>query len=194
MPQPGYYIGMTEEELIEGCKNNKRQYQEALYRKYSRKIYGICLRYANSDMEAEDTMQEIFIKLFTKIDKYKPGGSFEAWIKRVSINYAIEVYRKSKRLVFIESYEGTHETSFDSSSIQKLSAEEITGLINQLPEGYRMVFNLFAVEGYTHKDIAELMGISEGTSKSQFSRAKGHLVKMLADQLDIRKEDSNARA
>jgi len=145
-------------------------------------------------MEAEDTMQEIFIKLFTKIDKYKPGGSFEAWIKRVSINYAIEVYRKSKRLVFIESYEGTHETSFDSSSIQKLSAEEITGLINQLPEGYRMVFNLFAVEGYTHKDIAELMGISEGTSKSQFSRAKGHLVKMLADQLDIRKEDSNARA
>lgn len=194
MPRPGYYIGMTEEELINGCKENKRLYQEALYRKYSRKIYGICLRYANSDMEAEDTMQEIFIKLFTKIGQYKPGGSFEAWIKRVSINYSIEVYRRNKRLVFVESYAGIYESGYDSTSIQKLSAEEITGLINQLPEGYRMVFNLFAVEGYTHKDIAELMGISEGTSKSQFSRAKAHLVKMLADQLDIRKEDSNARA
>lgn len=188
-----YYIGMTEEELIKGCKNDNRLHQEALYRKYSRKIFGICLRYAKSDMEAEDSMQEIFIKLFTRIHQYKPTGSFEAWVKRVSINHAIEVYRKNKRLVFIESYEGSYEESFDPSVLQSLSASEITLLINQLPEGYRIVFNLFAIEGYTHKDIAKLMGISEGTSKSQFSRAKGHLVKKLAQQLNIRREDSHAK-
>lgn len=185
---------MTEEELIRGCKENNRRHQEALYRKYSRKVYGICLRYANSEMEAEDTMQEIFIKLFTRINQYREGGSFEAWVKRVSINHSIEVYRKNKRLVFIDSYEGTHEDAYDPGTLEKMGAEEITGLINQLPEGYRMVFNLYAIEGYTHKDIGELMGISEGTSKSQFSRAKSHLVKMLAQQLNIKKEDSNAGA
>ncbi len=169
-------------------------HQEALYRKYSRKVYGICLRYANSEMEAEDIMQEIFIKIFTRIDQYKPSGSFEAWLKRVSINYSIEVYRRNKRLVFIDSYEGTYEDSYETTTLQELSAAEITKLINQLPEGYRMVFNLFAIEGYTHKDIAELMGVSEGTSKSQFSRAKGHLVKMLSQQLGIKKEDFNAKA
>lgn len=194
MPKSGYYIGMTEEELIRGCKENNRRHQEALYRKYSRKVYGICLRYANSEMEAEDTMQEIFIKLFTRINQYREGGSFEAWIKRVSINHSIEVYRKNKRLVFIDSYEGTLEDAYDPGTLEKMGAEEITGLINQLPEGYRMVFNLYAIEGYTHKDIGELMGISEGTSKSQFSRAKSHLVKMLAQQLNIKKEDSNAGA
>lgn len=194
MPKPGFYIGMTEEELIQGCKENNRLHQEALYRKYSRKVYGICLRYANSEMEAEDTMQEIFIKLFTRIQQYKPSGSFEAWVKRVSINYSIEVYRKNKRLVFVETYEGTYEETYDTTVLQELSAAEITKLINKLPEGYRMVFNLFAVEGYTHKDIAELMGISEGTSKSQFSRAKSHLVRMLAQELNIRKEDFNAKA
>jgi RNA polymerase sigma factor (sigma-70 family) len=194
MPKPGYYIGMTEEELIQGCKDNSRMHQEALYRKYSRKVYGICLRYANSEMEAEDTMQEIFIKLFTRIHQYKPNGSFEAWLKRVAVNFSIEVYRKNKRLVFVETYEGTYEETYESTTLQELSAAEITRLINQLPEGYRMVFNLFAIEGYTHKDIAELMGISEGTSKSQFSRAKGHLVKMLSEQLGIKKEDFNAKA
>ncbi|MBI1223138.1 MAG: sigma-70 family RNA polymerase sigma factor [Bacteroidetes bacterium] len=194
MNRTGYYIGMTEKELIQGCKENKRLHQEALYRKYSRKLFGICLRYANSEMEAEDTMQEVFIRIFTKIGQYKEGGSFEGWLNRVCVNHAIEVYRRNKRLVFIESYEGDYEESYDTRLLEKLGADEITQLINTMPEGYRMVFNLYAIEGYTHKDIGEIMGISEGTSKSQFSRAKGHLVKLLAKQLNIRKEDSNAGA
>ncbi|MDX5319886.1 MAG: RNA polymerase sigma factor, partial [Bacteroidota bacterium] len=185
---------MTEEELIQGCKENNRLHQEALYRKYSRKIFGICLRYASSEMEAEDTMQEIFIKLFSKINQYKHGGSFEAWVKRVSVNYAIEVYRRNKRLVFIENYEGDYENTYDAQSLEKLSAEEITNLIKLLPEGYRMVFNLYAIEGYTHKEIGEMMGVTEGTSKSQYSRAKSHLCKMLAEKLNIRKEDKHAGA
>lgn len=185
---------MTEEELIQGCKDNKRLHQEALYRKYSRRIYGICLRYAQSEPEAEDMMQEAFIKIFTRIDQYRPGGSFEGWIRRVSVNHAIEIYRKSKRLVFVESYDGRLEDTYDSNVLEKMGAMEIAGLIQQLPEGYRMIFNLFAVEEYTHKDIAQMLGISEGTSKSQFSRAKAHLVKMLDKQLNIRREDTNVKA
>ncbi len=194
MAGPGYYIGMTEEELIKGCKDNSRKHQEALYRKYSRKIYGICLRYAASEMEAEDMMQETFIKIFTRMHQYTPGGSFSGWIKRISINHAIEVYRKSKRLVFVDAYEGPLEDSYDPNILEKMGADEITELIKRLPEGYRMVFNLYAVEGYTHKDISEIMGISEGTSKSQYSRAKAHLVVMLAERLKIRKEDKHVRA
>lgn len=185
---------MTEEELIKGCKDNSRTHQEALYRKYSRKVFGICLRYAQSELEAEDMMQEVFIKVLTRISQFKPTGSFEGWLKRISINHAIETYRKNKRLVLVESYEGHLEKTYDPVILEKMSATEITLLINRMPEGYRMVFNLYAVEGYTHKEIGEMLGISEGTSKSQFSRAKSHLIGMLAKKLDIRKEEKNVKA
>lgn len=193
MSKPGYYIGMTEEEIIQGCKNQSRRHQEALYRKYSRKVYSACYRYASSEAEAEDMMQEAFIKIFRNIEKYKPTGSFEAWIKRVSINVAIEIYRRAKRIVYIDSYDHVPEPSFDPNTLGKMDADQIHSLINQLPEGYRIIFNLYAVEGYTHVDIAEMLGIAEGTSKSQFSRAKAHLVKMLNSQMDIRKEDSHVK-
>lgn len=193
MSKPGYYIGMTEEELIQGCKKQSRRHQEALYRKYSRKVYGACLRYAASDAEAEDMMQEAFIKIFRNMEKYKPTGSFEAWIKRVSINVAIEIYRRAKKIVYIESYEEVREPSFNPQTIGKLDADQIHKLVNQLPDGYRVIFNLYAVEGYTHVEIADMLGIAEGTSKSQFSRAKAHLVKMLEEQLHIRKEDKHVR-
>lgn len=139
-------------------------------------------------------MQETFIKIFRNIDKYKPQGSFEAWVKRVSINKAIEIYRRAKRMVYIESYDEVQEPSFDPNVIQKLGAEEITGLINKLPDGYKMIFNLYAVEGYTHVEISDMLGIAQGTSKSQYARAKSHLVKMLEEELDIRKENRHVKA
>lgn len=176
---------MTEKELIEGCLKNNRTCQEALYRKYSRKLLGICLRYAKSDLEAEDMMQEAFIKIFRNLDKYAFTGSFDGWLKRLTINVSIEHYRKNKRLIFVETIHEEQEPVFDTGVLDKLSASEITGVINRMPEGYRVVFNLYAIEGFTHKEIAEMLAIAEGTSKSQYARAKNYLVRLLKSQLNI---------
>ncbi len=194
MTKGRFFIGMTEEDLINGCKKNSRLHQEALFRKYSRKIYGLCLRYAQSSLEAEDIMQEAFVKIFHHIGNYRHVGSFEGWMSRIAINLAIEYYRKSKRIIFVESYEEVAEPAFNPQVLEKLDAEQITRVINLLPEGYRMVFNLYAIEGFNHREIGELLGIAEGTSKSQFARAKAHLLKLLEQKLDIFKEDRHVRA
>jgi len=152
---------------------------EILYSKYSAKMYGICLRFAGNTMEADDILQEGFIKVYTKLKYFRNEGSLEGWIRRIFVNTGINYYRKKSRYAFNEDLEDVH---FNTAKVQSsysdlLSKEELVNLIQSLPNGYRTVFNLNVVEGYTHKEIGDMLGISDNTSKSQLTRAKSILKK-----------------
>ena len=171
---------MTEQELIRACKKGDRQAQELLYRRYSPRLYGVCLRYASSKEEAEDFLQEGFIKIYRNLYKYKPTGSFSAWLYRLMVNVALEKIRqnqKRKNQISIDQLVNDPEVSEDIFS--GFGARTIIKMVQQLPEGYRVVFNLYVIEGYSHKEIASLLDITESTSKSQLSRAKATLRKLL---------------
>lgn len=171
----------TEIEIIKLCQQNDPIGQKALYDKFSRTVYGICLRYAKDEMNANDMLQDSFIKLFNKIDAYQFKGSFEGWLKRVAVNVCLDSLRKSKKnSIFIDDYtEKKLLVMDDEDALQRLSAQEITDQIQKLPDGYRAVFNLFAIEGYGHKEIAEMLDISESTSKTQYRKARRRLQEML---------------
>ena len=146
--------------------------QRELYDRFAPKMYGVCLRYAGNAEEAEDILQEGFIKVFNKIGSFRSEGSFEGWIRRIFVNTAIEHYRKKIYLQPITDYEESTVEGKYLSVLDNLAEKDIIQLVQQLSPGYRTVFNMYVVEGYTHRQIAEILGISEGTSKSQLSRAK----------------------
>ncbi len=173
---------MKEELLIAGCKANKATAQKALYDKYARKMMGVCMRYAAAREVAEDLLQEGFIKVFSAIGSYSGEGSFEGWMRRVFVNTSLEYLRRNDVLresVDIEEYSSMIEP--DYSAIDHISAGELLELIAQLPTGFRTVFNMFAIEGYSHREIGEALGITESTSRSQYTRAKKELQKKLAE-------------
>src|SRR5688572_20846243 len=159
--------------------------QEELYRRFSPRMYAVCLRYAGNAEEAEDIVQEGFIKVFKKMDSFRSEGSFEGWIRRIFVNTAIEHFRRKNYLQPVtEKEENTVEGKY-LSVLDSLAEKDVIALIQQLSPGYRAVFNMYVIEGYTHKEIADILGISEGTSKSQLSRAKSvlqDLVKKFIDQ------------
>lgn len=159
--------------LIELCLEGNHLAQRRLYDSYNRVLYGICLRYASHAEEAQDILQDGFIKIFSKLDTYKREGSFEGWMKRIIIHTAIEYYRKKKDISTLDDVQLGLEYAI--SDEKNLEVEEILKLIQEMPQGYRMVFNLYAIEGYSHAEIAKKMNISEGTSKSQYARAKTYL-------------------
>jgi RNA polymerase sigma-70 factor (ECF subfamily) len=162
--------------------------QFELYQQFAPKMYGVCLRYAGNAEEAEDIVQEGFIKIFNKIGSYRGDGSFEGWIRRIFVNTAIEHFRKKTYLQpLTEVEENTMEGKY-LSVLDKLAEKDIIQLVQQLSPGYRTVFNMYVVEGYTHKQIAEALGISEGTSKSQLSRAKQILQDMVKRFIEKRKQ------
>jgi RNA polymerase sigma factor (sigma-70 family) len=166
----------TIDELIKRCKANERKAQELLYKEFASKMMGVCLRYATDRMEAEDMLQNGFIKVFQKIEDYRGEGSFEGWIRRIIVHSSIEYYRKYHKMVQLVDIEDAGiDASVDALAVSKLAANDLMVLIRQLAPGYRIVFNLFAIEGYTHKEIAEMIGISESASKSQLSRARSVL-------------------
>jgi RNA polymerase sigma factor (sigma-70 family) len=170
----------TEEEILKGCIKNERKYQEILYRKYAKQMYGICLSYAGNIDMAEDMLQDSFIKIFDKIIDYKPTGSLEGWIRRVVSNTAIDHLRSAKRIQnFISENEVVMDGSISLSGFENLKTQDILQQVGLLPDGARLVFNLYAIEGYTHKEIAQKLNISEGTSKSQFNRARKLLMSWL---------------
>jgi RNA polymerase sigma-70 factor (ECF subfamily) len=176
-------INSTEQEILDGCVAGKRSAQEALYSYYSPKMFGICLRYASDYHTAEDILQEGFVKIFHNIHKFRGDGSFEGWMKRIFVNTAIEHFRKAFKfdeLGVTNQPENTSESVNDTWS--QLSTKDLLNLIQKLSPGYRTVFNMYVVEGYSHKEIAELLNISEGTSKSQLARARGLLQKMLRER------------
>ena len=178
----------SESDLIEGCIRGDRKMQRELYNRFAPRMYGVCLRYASGVEEAEDILQEGFIKVFKKIGSFRSEGSFEGWIRRIFVNTPIEYYRKKIYLQPItENEENTVEGKY-LSVLDNLAEKDIVKLVQQLSPGYRTVFNMYVVEGYTHKQIAEQLGISEGTSKSQLSRAKQILQDLVRTHIEKRKE------
>ncbi len=175
---------IPESDLIVGCLAGNRRMQEELYRRFSPRMYAVCLRYAGSSEEAEDILQEGFIKVFKKLDSFRSEGSFEGWIRRIFVNTAIEHFRRKRYLMPVtEKEENTIEGKY-LSVLDDLAARDIMALVQELSPGYRTVFNMYVVEGYTHKEIADMLGISEGTSKSQLSRAKVILQDMVKRFID----------
>jgi RNA polymerase sigma-70 factor (ECF subfamily) len=165
----------------------ERKMQQELYQRFAPKMYGVCLRYAGSAEEAEDVLQEGFIKVFNKIGSFRGDGSFEGWIRRIFVNTAIEHYRKKIYLQPITEYEEDTIEGKYLSVLDKMEEKDIIQLVQQLSPGYRTVFNMYVIEGYSHKQIAEALGISEGTSKSQLSRAKQILQDMVKQFIERRK-------
>lgn len=172
---------LTDNHLIENCLAGDRKSQRKLFEMYSPKMYAVCLRYSRSQMDAEDILQEGFVKLFNNLHRFRGEGSFEGWIRRIFVNTAIEHIRKKNFNLndteTMESIHDRHKTPLDS-----LYEKDLLRSTNTLSDGYRTVFKMYAVDGYSHKEIAQELGITESTSKSQFSRAKAILRTMLSSK------------
>lgn len=167
--------------LIKGCISGNRECQRELYDLYAAKMFGVCIRYASDYSQAEDFLQEGFIKVFNNLNNLNDYSALEGWIRRIIINTCLEIIRKNKKHFDHVDVQGV-DIKVDVDIIDYLSAEELIKIINKLPAGYKSVFNLYAVEGYSHKEIAGKLGISEGTSKSQYSRAKVQLQKEIENR------------
>lgn len=175
---------ISESDLIRGCLEGDRQMQQELYNRFAGKMYAVCLRYANNAEDAQDLLQDGFIKVFRNLHRFRFEGSFEGWIRRVFINSSIEHFRKkSVQLSKVSEKEENTIEDADISALDNLAEKDIVSLIQELSPGYRTVFNLYVVEGYSHKEIADQLGISEGTSKSQLARARSILQKKVSQYL-----------
>ena len=162
----------TDDDLVNGCKKNDSVAQKIVYERFSRKMYAVCLRYVNTNFEAEDLMMTGFMRIFESIGQYENKGSFEGWIRRIMVNEALGYLRKHKNMYVQSNIENETLPSDYSTNNEAFVADELLTLVQELPAGFRTVFNLYAIEGYTHKEIAAMLDISEGTSKSQLSRAR----------------------
>ncbi len=180
---------MSTEELIKRCQDNDRQAQELLYRQYSSVLYGMCLKYAPNQMEAEDNLQDAFITIFQRIGQFKGKGSFEGWMKRIAINTVLQKYRQ-KRLYDLPADDLMEQKLADNQDNPSASIPLpiLLSLIQELPERYRLVFNLYVLDGHTHKEIGGLLGISDGTSKSNLARAR----QLLQHKINALNKDKNS--
>jgi RNA polymerase sigma-70 factor (ECF subfamily) len=175
-------LALSEVEIIEGCKKADKRAQQALFEKYSKRLLGICMRYCQSKDEAEDVLQDGLVKIFFNINQYKGEGSFEGWMKRIIVNTALNNYKSNlKRYYHSELEDVASEVVSDVNLNDIFEVKDLLKIIQNLPAGYRMVFNMYAIEGYNHKEIGELLNISEGTSKSQLSRARQLLQQKIAE-------------
>lgn len=173
---------MSDEELLAGCLNKDGDSQKALFAKYGERMMGLCLRYAGSREEAQDYLQEGFIKVFEKLGQYNGSGALGGWISTVMVNTALIQLRKKKREGYSEDIGEMYNLSTsDHDILDKMSADELMQVVTSMPPGYRAVFNLFAIEGFSHKEIADKMEISESTSKTQFHKAKAYLKKRIEE-------------
>ena len=173
------YKSLSEESIIKGCLRGNQRAQRMFYEKFAPLMYPLCLRYVREISEAEDVMISGFMKAFDKIDTFSGKGSLSGWLRRIMINQALGHLRKNKTMYLEVDLEAADNQPQMKWSAGHLEAEDRMKLGRQLPLGYRTVFNLYAIEGYSHKEIAEILGISENTSKSQLSRARGLLQKQI---------------
>ena len=180
----------VEKDIVVGCIQGKSSAQRKLFDAYSRLLLGVCNRYAANIEEAEDIMQEGFVKIFLNIKEFKGEGSLVAWMRRIMINTAITHYHKMRKHRYHDDLDEVRESKFEDQdwSEAEFTREELYNVIHRMPEGYRMVFNLYAVEGYKHREIAEILNIDENTSKSQYSRARRWLQERL---IKLRKSESS---
>ena len=173
----------NEKELVDQCLKGSSKAQESLYRQFAPRMYGVCMRYARNTLEADDILQEGFIKVFQFLKDYRQQGSLEGWIRKIVVNTAINYYRSKVHEWDEVSIEKVAATSdMDASVIDRISRDELLCLIQGLPEGYRLVFNLYVIEGYSHQEIGQLLNISENTSKSQLSRARASLQEKITQR------------
>lgn len=174
---------IIDSDLIKGCIEGDSRMQEELYKKFAPKMYAVCLRYAGNNDDAQDLLQEGFIKVFRNLTKFRHEGSFEGWMRRVFVNTSIEQYRRKVHLNSISEQEERIIEDSSVSVLDQLAERDIVQLVRELSPGYRAVFNLYVIEGYSHKEIADMLQISEGTSKSQLARAKSILQKKVTAYL-----------
>ncbi|MBL7962822.1 MAG: RNA polymerase sigma factor [Flavobacteriales bacterium] len=177
-PDPSVHVP-SDGELVQGCLHGDRRYQELLYSRYNRRMFGVCLRYARHRSEAMDLLQDGFVKVFQNLHRFRNEGALEGWIRRIMVNTAISLCRqrafKDERLGMDHMPEGP----IAPEAFDKLSEQDLLRLVQGLPEGYRLVFNLYAIEGYDHAEIATLLGCGESTSRSQLAKARRHLQEKL---------------
>lgn len=171
--------------IINECKKNNRNAQAKLYAALAPKLLGVCLRYMNDRDEAEDVMQESFVKIFTNLGSYRGEGSFEGWTKRIAANTALTALKKRKAIQFERDLVIVENIDFSAEECRDVLLEEVMDCLNYLPDGYRTIINLFLVEEFSHKEIAEQLNISESTSRSQYSRARQVLLKALKTKKNI---------
>jgi len=177
---------LTEDELIRGCIKEEAICQKEVFHRYAGRMLGVCNRYARNSADAEDILQDAFIKVFEKIHQFKFEGSFEGWIRRIMVNTALKKYSLRRYEKEVSGYEirDRDESGIEPSAYSHLTQKELLDLINNLPEGYRLIFNLYVIEGYQHDEIAEMLGIQPGTSRSQLVKARNMLQKQI---LQLRK-------
>lgn len=173
---------ITDESIIKGCLKQKGRAQKALWEKYKSVLFGICLRYTKTNTDAEEVLQEGFIKIFNSLVKYEGKGSFEGWMKRVMVYTAIDLHRKKKPEYLSENEEEEITEITEDYIEESMDADTIMEIMHQLPDGYKVVLNLYAVEGFTHKEIAQELNISIGTSKSQLAKARKYFANLLKAQ------------
>lgn len=171
--------------LIEDCMRGKNKAQKELFRRYRKILLGICLRYARDKQEAEDMLLEGFMNIFKNIDQFSKQGSFEGWCKKPMVHSAIDYFRKNKKELFHYDVDDFKEKLiYEEKQFSMISEKEILNQVQMLPDGYRMIFNLYVLEGFSHKEIAEKLQISEGTSRSQLKKARMRLIKMISKDLN----------
>ena len=163
---------LDDKELLKGCLKSNRQSQEALYQKYAGQMYVVCLRYVKEQQDAEDVLQEAFIKVYKQIGNFRGDSKLVFWIKKIVINTALNAQRSKLYLYPMVDVEELRESQMETATAADFTMDELLKMINKLPESSRVIFNLYAIEGYKHQEIADMLGISEGTSKSQYSRAR----------------------
>ncbi len=170
---------MSLDRLIDNCKKKHVKAQEELYKRYASTLFSVCLKYASSYADAEDILQDAFMIIFDKISQYKGQGSFEGWLKRIAINTALQRYRKPGVLNLINE-ENIREVEVEVEE-ESINLDYLLRIIQELPDRYRMVFNLYVLDGYSHREISELLEISEGTSKSNLARSR----QILKDKIEV---------
>ena len=173
------------DDIVKGCAEGKRQAQEDLYRLLAGKMYSVCLRYSRDQDEAKDNLQDGFIKVYSNIKQFKGAGSFEGWVRRIMVNTALQKYRGQSQLYALNDNETKAYNIPVENVMDAMGEKELLEMIKELPPRYKLVFNMYAIEGYSHKEISEMLDITEGTSKSNLSRARDILqnkLKLLMDE------------
>jgi RNA polymerase sigma-70 factor (ECF subfamily) len=184
---------MDQQKLVRDCLKGKIQAQKQLYEQYAEIMLGVCYRYTRSVRDAEDVLQEGFVKVFVHLGQYKQQGELGAWIRRIMVNTALNYLKRNRKyqeeMFFTEEY--LHPVADDDPAV-RLQAKEIADLIRQLPQGYQVIFNLYAIEGYSHVEIGEMLGISDGTSRSQYARARNLLITWIEKYTTDKKKERYA--
>lgn len=172
------------EHIIEGCRDEDPKAQKELYQMFAGRMFSLCLRYADNEDEAKDNLQEGFIRVFKKIKQYRFEGSFEGWMRKIMVNTSLQKYRGRLKMNLVYELEEFREHAPENAS-DLVTEKDLLQIISELPPRYRLVFNMYAIEGYSHKEISEMLGITEGTSKSNLSRAREILQNKLKKYSEI---------